>query len=381
MASQFFSWLLLIVVTHCGKVFHTANAEKAFVRPNTSVSCPSSSQPCLTFNEYAQEVNQYFVDNNVSFVQNDIYYAPRVYHLNGGAAILVTDNSTLIISGIASFVRNRALAINGGAMYATRGSRITFEESSNISFTENSTTSFGGAISIEDSNLTIYGRALFERNSAGDSGGAIAITGQGIQINCSGRSIIFRNNTSNGGGGAIIASRGASVELRDILFERNTASDGGAVYVFVSSIKMTGALNLVQNSAQWGGAIFSSADFSTLLLTEPLTANFVENSATMSGGAIFFEDNNSVRQSCGMSNNVQNCSIELSSAVNIRLNFNNNDADIAGRIFFGGNLDTCLLSVGGKLFERPLNTIAIRTIQHQIFHLTHFKCAFAKVTA
>ena len=63
MAQQCSFCLLLITIIHSGNVLPTANAEKAFVRPNTSVTCPSSSQPCLTFNEYAQEVNQYFVDN------------------------------------------------------------------------------------------------------------------------------------------------------------------------------------------------------------------------------------------------------------------------------------------------------------------------------
>jgi hypothetical protein len=57
-------WLLLIAVIH-GLVFPTAvNAELAFVRPNSSVSCASPQQrPCLTFNEYAQQVDQYFADN------------------------------------------------------------------------------------------------------------------------------------------------------------------------------------------------------------------------------------------------------------------------------------------------------------------------------
>ena len=54
----------LVAVIHC-LIFPTAvNAEVAFVRPNSSVSCASSSQqPCLTFNEYAQQVEQYFVDD------------------------------------------------------------------------------------------------------------------------------------------------------------------------------------------------------------------------------------------------------------------------------------------------------------------------------
>ena len=152
--------------------------------------------------------------------------------------------------------------IYGGAMYATFGSGITFEESSNITFTDNSAT-LGGAIFIEDSNLTMYGRVLFERNTACYYGGAITIFDyrgrqNDIMINCSGRSITFRNYTGRYGG-AIYASSSAeslNVELKDILFERNTAViDGGAVYVGGSSINMTGTLNFIQNSAQRGGAM------------------------------------------------------------------------------------------------------------------------------
>ena len=66
MALQLSFWLLLIAVRGVHSlVFPTAvNAELAFVRPNSSVSCASPQQrPCLTFNEYTQQVDQYFVDN------------------------------------------------------------------------------------------------------------------------------------------------------------------------------------------------------------------------------------------------------------------------------------------------------------------------------
>ena len=319
-----------------------------------------------------------YIPGNISFLQNVIKLTDtEVGRIRGGAAIF-TCNSTLIISGKATFVCNRA--IGGGAIHATFQSRISFEESSTILFTENSATSFiensatsfGGAISIDGSNLTMYGIVLFERNSAGYGGGAIAIysSGVGIQpmINCNGRSITFRNNTAGRYGGAIYASNGANIELRDILFKRNTAvMDGGAVYVDDSSINMTGTLHLVQNSAQQGsgGAMAFIYASSKLLLTEPLTANFVENSATVSGGAIFFEDNNSARQSCitiverFQIGSPPNCFIELSSKHNIRLNFDNNAADVAGRIFYGGNLNICRILVGGTPDFAPLETITL----------------------
>ena len=59
MVPSFSFWPLLVAILHST----TVSAEVAFVRPNSSVSCASSSQqPCLTFNEYAQQVDRYFVD-------------------------------------------------------------------------------------------------------------------------------------------------------------------------------------------------------------------------------------------------------------------------------------------------------------------------------
>ena len=118
----------------------------------------------------------------------------------------------------------------------------------------------GGAISLLDSNLIIHGGVLFEGNSA-DTGGAIYAQRY------------FHH---------------ASVELRNVRFERNTALlNGRAVYADNTPISMTGTLQFVKNSAQRGGAMtFRSS--SKLLLTEPLMTNFSENSATISGGVIFF---------------------------------------------------------------------------------------------
>ena len=593
MAPQCLFWLLLIAIIYCGNVFPTANAEKAFVRPNTNVTCPSSSQPCLTFSEYAQEVNQYFVDytkffflpgtheldaqlelenlsnisftpydeintlndtvqillspsanitwtncdnvevsglvfilsgqykensaelifqkttsfltnltligngtrqfamcisshiqissfvaaniqapalyaansavdfygeivfinnnisvgntlllkschcsfsrnmtllfvnnafksgfgavyflgsssiisgnvsfvdntalaggsqfrlsestcfirGNVSFLQNNVYAVLGFDKHACSGGVICTKNSILVISGIASFIRNRAIHVapmesgmSGGAIGAFYQSRIVFEESSNISFIENSAALAGGAISIEDSSLTMHGRVLFERNSAGDSGGAIRVFGQNIptKISCSGKSIVFRNNTSLGYGGAIYAmsdiySAGTNAELRDVVFERNVAMiDGGAVYAFNTFINMTGTLYFVKNSAHRGGAMAFKGNSSKLQLIEPLTAHFVENSANMSGGAIFFDDDTSGCQLCTedarFNNYLQDCFLELSSRVGIRLNFDNNTADIAGQILYGGNLDTCGLSVGrAHPVDEPLSIIS-----------------------
>ena len=327
-----------------------------------------------------------YIAGNISFIMNEIHVTVESY-VTGGAAIFLFQNSTLFINGRALFRCNRAIAptelsrsgirVSGGAIYATHESRVTFEESSDISFIENFAASYGGAMAVVDSNLTMYGRVSFESNSADLGGGAITVNSSrdassSSVISCSGKSIIFRNNTSKGSGGAIYAgsysqsSHNATVivELRDVLFEGNTAVlNGGATYSFNSITNMTGTVDFNYNSAQRGGAMAFSGTTSKLHLTEPLTTNFVENSATLGGGAIFIQNDVSINQLCSTDIQsqilflVRECFIELSSEINIRLNFENNNAS-SGRIFYGGNLDTCTLLVGGMRTYNALETIA-----------------------
>ena len=241
----------------------------------------------------------WYISGSVSFIQNDNVHADSGRDFTGGAAIF-SDNSTLFISGVASFVGNRVIApimisnidVTGGAIYACDQSTLVFEESSDTLFIQNFATYHGGAVSLIDSNLTMYGRAFFETNSAG--------------------------------------------------------MEGGAIYSLNSVINMTGRVVFNQNSAQWGGEMAFSGSSSKLRLIEPLAVNFVENSAILGGGVIFFEDD--ANQMCFRSQITQDCFVELSSISNIGLNFNNNSAERAGRIFYGGHLDTCTPIIGGWAF-------------------------------
>lgn len=350
-----------------------------------------------------------YIRGNVSFTQNKIQAVSNPdsfessFYVHGGTAIYVSHGSSLIISGIASFVRNQATAsndtdISGGAIFAISQSRVIFEALSNVTFVENSAMSEGGAVYIHESNLIMYSRALFEGNSAGHDGGAVAIVEGGVLVAAVDHNerniIVFRNNSSPSSGGAIysdnsdIELRGVlfesntafyggainaqsifnitSVDLRDVWFERNTAKvNGGAIRALSMPINMTGTLHFVKNSAKRGGAIaigsLSTYGFlSKLQLSQPLVANFTENSASMTGGVIFFDDRVfPSSQSCARFPKKFNCFVEFSSR-DIRLNFDNNSAEIAGRLFYGGRLDTCTPVVSGLPAKRSqaLNIIA-----------------------
>ena len=67
------------------------------------------------------------------------------------------------------------IVASGGALLAGSGSKVIFEESSNITFVENFSEFNGGAISTVNTNLTAYGTVLFERNSANYRGAIYAV--------------------------------------------------------------------------------------------------------------------------------------------------------------------------------------------------------------
>ena len=128
---------------------------------------------------------------------------------------------------------------------------------------------------------------------------------------------------------------------------------GGAIFAIDSSLNITGTQKFLQNSAQQSGAM--ACDNSKLILTEPLTINFIENRAYTDGGVIFHADEASFSM-CMLSTVVttdslydkEYCFIELDSAPNIQLNFTGNMAGNAGTLFYGGNLDNCKLYIGGR---------------------------------
>ncbi|MCG8620481.1 MAG: hypothetical protein MJE68_00595, partial [Proteobacteria bacterium] len=241
-----------------------------------------------------------YIHGNILFAQNNITYLnPNSLQSiveGGGTAVSIGSNSLLVVSGTASFVRNQLLLrsrvtnINayGGALFARSGSKVMFEESSNVSFIENYSEFYGGAISTANANLTIYGTVLFEGNSASYGGAISAVTvyeipPRNISIKLS--NVRFERNTALDGGAIYVEplSNSVSVELRNVWFERNKAMrNGGAIYVIETSINMTDTLHFVKNSAEQGGAIafgsgYGSGTLNKLLLTEPLMATFTEN--------------------------------------------------------------------------------------------------------
>ena len=335
---------------------------------------------------------------DILFVNNTAYTPNFIAFALGGA--IFCEGSVVSFSGSVLLQQNQAVAefeAKGGGISAQLNSILTFKPSSSVRFIENTATSWGGAISISGSELTMRGKASIEANFAVLGGGAL-IAEENSTILCNSNSsrerIIFRNNHVGSGvqaqGGAIY-TESSDLELEGILFERNTAGSGGAIlvgnskinfknsndhntfqanvavvrggafYATDSTISLSGAPRFSCNSAYQGGAVAIDSS-SKLVLTPPLQASFVKNDASV-GGAIFYEDIFSPSQ-CAQShaesnsNNLRSsCFIELDSTSNIHLSFVNNTAELAGSVFYGGNLDRCRLYIGGGVSDSCGNRI------------------------
>ncbi|MBQ9813439.1 MAG: fibronectin type III domain-containing protein, partial [Thermoguttaceae bacterium] len=230
-----------------------------------------------------------FSGNKASTGGGAIYNADGLTTLEGyvtfsnntakGGAIYV-DKGTVVSNG-ADFDSNHGG--DGGAVYVAPDGTFAVHGGS---FTNNSGGS-GGAI-YNVGTLTVDGSPEFTRNTASSNGGAIYTT-ESITL----KSIEFARNKGNSGGAIFIAGTStipATVTITDVSFDKNEASgSGGAVYIDALSALEVHAGTFLQNKATLnGGAIFSPEE-STLKINQTdgdQATNFTENTANK-GGAIY----------------------------------------------------------------------------------------------
>ena len=135
-----------------------------------------------------------YFDGHTYFINNNATVSTLFDPALGGA--IYCENAILSFSSSVLFQNNRAISYfaYGGGIYQ-QNSTVVFDMDSNVAFIENSAMSFGGAISINMSELEILGRALFEKNSAKSGGGALnGEQNSRILCNSSQERIIFQNN-------------------------------------------------------------------------------------------------------------------------------------------------------------------------------------------
>lgn len=207
----------------------------------------------------------------------------------------VFSDNTATFSGGALYVSDGAQQIErcrfehstasfGGAIYTSGGSQSIRESE----FEQCGATDNGGAINITSWADPVIEGSRFHRCSA-ENGGAIYQTGNGRAVvsGCefvANRAISAGSNT--GRGGALKLDLGFDISFSD--FRLNTASEGGAIYLFGGALVISDS-RLAYNSAHEGGALWLRAMSSTVVTTLHRSL-FYNNDASSDGGAFWQYD-------------------------------------------------------------------------------------------
>ncbi len=204
-----------------------------------------------------------------------------------GGAIRMIGGCVVDIDG--AIISNNQASNSGGAIHASTGA--TSLTVRNTTFSGNIATSasyngFGGAI--HSAVLTVIDNCIFENNSAKTAGGAIFMAVPQVSTN---EQLIIKNSTFSGNtaiaGGAIYSNLKTSIDGG--LFEENTATvQGGAINITSSASASLIVEKTIfkKNKAPRGGAILTQQS-----TTIKNNASFIENEASVEGGAIYNHPN------------------------------------------------------------------------------------------
>ena len=242
-----------------------------------------------------------------------------------------------------NFVNNAAKGVfswAGAISFIKNGNAI------NCTFTNNKANSAGGAVEISG-NVKLE-NCSFDKNSAKD-GGAVEVTGAASIINCN-----FTDNKVlneiQGYGGAVYWNTSAG-NIKNCIFDKNSAFRGGAVY-FEKDGEVTDC-KFNDNLAGDGGAVW---------FTEKGTVEnsiFVKNEAWNEyGGGICFYTTGKIRN-CSFTDSKadkQGGAVYWNGAGTVEnCNFTNNTAQDAGAIFFSedSTVENCIFVKNSATDQRP----------------------------
>ena len=314
------------------------------------------------------------------------------FHDNHGTA-LVVKNSNITLAGKSEFTHNQCKSNScfAGGGIDTHSSNITF--TGNTNFLENFATNYqqssdsGGAIYANNSVLSFSGINNFINNSAtrGFSGSAIAATSNSV-LTLNGTNNFINNSAPyDGTGGAISIKYNTVLSFNGInQFINNSADAGGAIFTAFNVILSFNGINkFINNSAvQQGGAfyftvnstvIFNGTTYFTqnkvdgnpgygggvsivlksILSILPNTTVYWENNHAVFGGGIYVSDDSPISYCTLLPEFLpfhtympkEKCFFQLPgqnlSNIDSKLVFENNSADVAGSVLYGGIVDNC----------------------------------------
>ena len=241
-----------------------------------------------------------------------------------GGALCNNDEAELIVANC-SFIGNEANT--GGSIYNYSDGTTTVVGGSFIGNTANTAGAICNSGTLNVAGNSVVGDVLFYRNTATDGdGGAVSTNAADFT------KVEFVDNSSSSSGGALYVGSG-TVNFSDVTLTNNIANEGGAIYnsdgtvtVNSSAFNSNGQKSDGTVISKNGGAVYNKK---TLKVGETSSVSFNGNSAKTSGGAIY-NLNETTLVNVMSTNNVANeggAIYNTGSSANISVNggtFNNN---------------------------------------------------------
>lgn len=213
--------------------------------------------------------------------------------LNGCSEVLIRNVGNVYLENTTyEYLKNISTATNvyGSVVRSGNGSELVVTD---CTF-DNNYSQQGGVISLHSGSSAEIVTSEFSNCEATKNGGALYTTGADVTIN----GATFKNNSAVNGAAIYMDSGSLSLEGDNAfgnevaLFENNKATtNGGAVFVNKGSLTVDGYEFNTNKSGKWGGAIVYAN--STTISSQITSCQFIDNSATGNGGAIYSDTNGS----------------------------------------------------------------------------------------
>jgi len=259
--------------------------------------------------------DSYFIENNgtaMDIFDSDVVLEGVVFSMNQGehAGGMRNSNSTASLNDVV-FEYNLSTSDGGGGMDnefsdpvlmnvvftgnlsgGAGGGMRNYQSNPtlvNVDFVGNTASEGGGGIYNESFSNPILEEVNFLDNEAiGSSPGSVSGNGGGMAIDPDSSAIVtkvqFRGNSAANIGGGIYHSSFESLWLENVVFLQNSALYGGGIFSN-STLTLTN-VTIAQNSADWGGGIFTDNLAGALEIRNSI---LWENSAVETGPQIYSE--------------------------------------------------------------------------------------------
>ena len=242
--------------------------------------------------------NVRFLENSmVIFTNNKAYDTGGAIYMGYNASVLFDQGSTVL------FYNNKATS--GGAIATDNSCSITSKESSVIKFVNNSAATYGGALSLFNTDVIFESSIITMNNNSADKFAGAIYNVRNSNIIIKGNSIVkFNNNAAPEGRAAICSQFTSNVKFDDssiVSFNSNyaTVGWGGTIYMSENcyiSFEHASVVIFTNNNAGYCGAI-GCYSHSHIQLINNASVTFTHNRATAprgKGGALCVSHNSDI---------------------------------------------------------------------------------------